>query len=177
MKFPSPVKVQWIASLIDARVVGNNDELITGINEIHRVEPGDLVFVDHPKYYSTCLKSPASFIIIDQEVEKKFGKTLLVCEQPFEAYLTIVNQFRPFEPSLESISNSAMIGEGTIVMPGAFVGNHVAIGTGCIIHPNVTIYDHTVIGNNVVIHGVQLLELMPFILMEKRTGLFGIKRC
>jgi hypothetical protein len=49
-----------------------------------------LVFVDHPKYYNTCLQSPASFIIIDREVENRFGKTLLVCAEPFEAYLSIV---------------------------------------------------------------------------------------
>ncbi|CAN5644703.1 UDP-3-O-(3-hydroxymyristoyl)glucosamine N-acyltransferase [soil metagenome] len=152
MKFPSPVKVKWMASLIGARIVGDGDALIEGINEIHRVEPGDLVFVDHPKYYSTCFKSAASFIIIDQEVADNNGKTLLVCAHPFEAYLTIVKHFRPFVPSAENISASALIGEGTIVMPGAFVGNNVSIGTGCTIHPNVTIYDYTTIGNNVVIH-------------------------
>ncbi len=152
MKFPSPVKVEWMASLIGARIVGDGDAFIEGINEIHRVEPADLVFVDHPKYYNTCFKSAASFIIIDQEVADNNGKTLLVCAHPFEAYLTIVKHFRPFVPSAENISASALIGEGTIVMPGAFVGNNVSIGTGCIIHPNVTIYDYTTIGNNVVIH-------------------------
>ena len=152
MKFPSPVKAEWMASLIGARIVGDRNALIEGINEIHRVEPGDLVFVDHPKYYNVCFKSAASFIIIDQEVADNNGKTLLVCAQPFEAYLTIVKHFRPFVSSAESISASAVIGKGTVVMPGAFVGNNVSIGAGCIIHPNVTIYDYTTIGNNVVIH-------------------------
>jgi UDP-3-O-[3-hydroxymyristoyl] glucosamine N-acyltransferase len=152
MKFPSPVSVQWMADLIDAKVVGNSSELITGINEIHRVETGDLVFVDHPKYYTKCLQSAASFIIIDQPVENSFGKTLLVCSQPFEAYLTIVQHFKPFVAATTPISPSATIGEGTVVMPGTFVGNHVSIGSNCIIHPNVTIYDHCIIGDNVVIH-------------------------
>lgn len=152
MKFPFPVKVQWMADLLGARVIGDSDQLITGINEIHRVEQGDLVFVDHPKYYQTCLKSPASFIIIDQEVEERQGKTLLVCAQPFEAYLSIVNHFRPFVASLENVSSSSEVGEGSLIMPGAFIGNHVKIGRSCIIHPNVTIYDHSIIGNNVVLH-------------------------
>ena len=152
MKFPSPVKVQWIASLIGANVTGDSEALISGINEIHRVEPGDLVFVDHPKYYNTCFKSAASFVIINQEVEDSNGKTQLVCSQPFEAYLTIVNHFRPFVASQKSISDTAVIGNGTVIMPGAFIGNHVTIGSNCIIHPNVTIYDYTTIGNNVVIH-------------------------
>jgi UDP-3-O-[3-hydroxymyristoyl] glucosamine N-acyltransferase len=152
MKFPSPVSVQWMAELIGATVAGDNTQMITGINEIHRVEPGDLVFVDHPKYYNKCLQSAASFIIIDQLVEHSFGKTLLVCAQPFEAYLTIVQHFKPFVASAKNISDNASIGEGSVVMPGAFVGNHVSIGKHCIIHPNVTIYDHSIIGDNVVIH-------------------------
>ena len=67
MKFPSPVPVQWIAELIGAVVTGNKNGLATGINEIHKVENGDLVFVDHPKYYDKCINSAASFIIINKE--------------------------------------------------------------------------------------------------------------
>ncbi len=125
MKFPSPVPVQWIAELINATVTGNTNGLATGINEIHKVETGDLVFVDHPKYYDKCIHSAASFIIINKETDVPEGKALLVCEQPFEAYLKIVRHFRPFVPSATLISESAVIGEGTVVMPGAFVGNHV----------------------------------------------------
>ena len=33
----------------------------------HLLEPGDLVFVDHPKYYDKCINSDASFIIINKE--------------------------------------------------------------------------------------------------------------
>ena len=66
MKFPAPVSVKWIANLIGAELAGNTEGMATGINEIHKVEPGDLVFVDHPKYYNKCLHSEATFIIINQ---------------------------------------------------------------------------------------------------------------
>ncbi|MEJ7683722.1 MAG: hypothetical protein WKG06_38850 [Segetibacter sp.] len=56
MKFPSPVSVEWIADLIGAEVLGNTSAQATGINEIHRVENGDICFVDHPKYYDKCLE-------------------------------------------------------------------------------------------------------------------------
>jgi len=151
MKFPSPVSVQWVAELISASVTGNKNGMATGINEIHKVETGDLVFVDHPKYYEKCIHSAASFIIINKEAIVPEGKALLICDDPFEAYLKIVKHFRPFTPSTKSISESAIIGEGSVIMPGAFIGNHVSIGTNCIIHPNVSVYDHCVIGNNVII--------------------------
>jgi UDP-3-O-[3-hydroxymyristoyl] glucosamine N-acyltransferase len=169
MNFPAPVSVQWIADLISARVVGDNAATVKGINEIHKVEEGDLAFVDHPKYYEKCLKSAASFIIIDIEVENTFGKTILVCDQPFEAYLTIVRHFKPFEKQGLMISPTAMIGEGTIIMPGSFIGHHVTIGENCIIHPNVTIYHHCNIGNNVVIHSGTVLGADAFYYNTKKN--------
>lgn len=152
MKFPSPVSVQWIADLIGAEVLGNTESRATGINEIHRVESGDLCFVDHPKYYDKCLRSEASYIIINtKEVSIPEGKALLIVSEPFEAYLKIANHFRPFVPATKSISDSSKVGAGTVIMPNVFIGQHVTIGKGCIIHPNVTILDYTEIGDNVII--------------------------
>jgi UDP-3-O-[3-hydroxymyristoyl] glucosamine N-acyltransferase len=152
MQFPSPVSAQWIADFINAKISGNTNAFATGINEIHKVKEGDLVFVDHPKYYDTCLNSPATFIIINADKEVPSGKTLFITEDPFEAYLKIVNHFKPFAPSNKMVSDSANVGKNTIVMPNVFLGNHVVIGSNCIIHPNVTIYDDTIIGDHVEIH-------------------------
>jgi len=99
MQFPSPVPVQWIADLIHAKIIGNKNGNATGINELHKVEKGDLVFVDHPKYYNKCINSDASFIIINKETDVPEGKALLVVDNPFEAYCTIVEHFNPFVPA------------------------------------------------------------------------------
>lgn len=151
MKFPSPVSIEWIATLINARIEGNTTGFSTGINEIHKVEEGDLVFVDHPKYYTKCINSAASFIIIDQSTECPAGKALLIVEQPFEAYLKIIEQFRPFHPATSMIDPTATIGEGSYVAPNAFIGQHVSIGKNCTIHPNVSILEHCILGDNVVV--------------------------
>ena len=151
MKFDNPVPVTTIAQLIGAELIGNSNGNVTGINEIHKVENGDLVFVDHPKYYTTCINSAATFIIINKKVDCPEGKSLLIVDEPFEAYLKIVNFYRPFNPSMKMISDTSSVGEGTILMPGAYVGNHVNIGKNCIIHPNVVILDHCIIGDDVII--------------------------
>ena len=177
MKFPSPVSLQWIATLINAELLGNTTAFATGINEIHRVESGDLVFVDHPKYYETCLQSEASFIIINtKEISIPNGKALLVTPEPFEAYLKIVEHFRPFIPSQKMISDSAIIGTQTIVMPNVFIGNHVSIGNNCIIHPNVTIHDYTVIGNNVVIQSGTVIGSDAFYYNGKKNREIWFKK-
>jgi UDP-3-O-[3-hydroxymyristoyl] glucosamine N-acyltransferase len=152
MKFPSPVSTKWIAELIQAEIAGNANSMIKGINEIHKVESGDLVFVDHPKYYNTCLNSPADFIIINtKEVIIPEGKTIFIVADPFEAYLTIIKYFQPYLATEKQISDTLIVGEGTIIMPAVFIGKNVVIGNNCMIYPNVTILDSTVIGNDVII--------------------------
>lgn len=151
MRFENPVPVTRIAEFLDAELMGNRDNLVTGINEIHKVEEGDIVFVDHPKYYKSSIASAAGTILIDKKTDFPPGKTLLVVAQPFEAYQQLVEHFRPFKPSMKMVSDTTSMGSNTVVMPNVYIGNHVSIGDNCIIHPQVTIMDHTVIGNNVII--------------------------
>ena len=151
MHFEKPVSIKWIADLINADLQGNTDGFATGINEIHKVEEGDIVFVDHSKYYESCIRSAASFIIIDKKTDFPEEKALLIVADPFEAYLKIVNHFRPFTPSMKQLSDSAIIGDGTVIMPNSYIGNHVVIGKDCVIYPNVTILDHCIIGDRVII--------------------------
>ncbi|MBS1666446.1 MAG: UDP-3-O-(3-hydroxymyristoyl)glucosamine N-acyltransferase [Bacteroidetes bacterium] len=176
MRFPSPISVQWIADFIGATLSGNKNGLATGINEIHKVENGDLVFVDHPKYYEKCIQSAASYIIINKETDCPEGKALLIVDQPFEAYLKIVNHFRPFEPATKPISDGARIGEGTYIYPNAFVGPHVSIGKNCLIHPNVTIMDHCVIGDNVVIQAGTVIGSDAFYYNTKKDRTVWYKK-
>ena len=170
MKFPQPVTIKWIAELIKASVTGDETNKASGINEIHKVEEGDLCFVDHPKYYDKCLNSAATHIIINtKEVTVPPGKTLLVVAEPFEAYLTIVNYFRPFTAATEPISETVLIGEGSIIMPNVFIGKDVKIGRNCIIHPNVSIMDYTEIGNNVVIQAGTVIGSDAFYYNTKKN--------
>jgi len=162
MKFSSPLKLADLARLTSSRIMGDESKLVHGINEIHKVEEGDITFVDHPKYYDKALQSAATFIIINKEVKVPEGKALLFHDDPFSVYVNIVKHFRPFQPSSSYVSPTAVIGKDTVIQPGAFVGNNVKIGSNCIIHANVSIYDHTEIGNNVVIHSNSVLGADAF---------------
>jgi UDP-3-O-[3-hydroxymyristoyl] glucosamine N-acyltransferase len=177
MKFPQPVTIQWIGELINAEVVGDKSAKTSGINEIHKVDEGDLCFVDHPKYYDKCLNSAATHIIINtKDVSVPVGKNLLVTSDPFEAYLKIVNHFRPFTPATKAISDTAKIGEGSIIMPNVFIGKDVTIGSNCIIHPNVAILDYTEIGNNVVIQAGSVIGSDAFYYNTKKNRDMWYKR-
>ena len=170
MKFKTPQTLQQIASLLEVKSVGDANFSITGINEIHVVESGDIVFVDHPKYYDKALNSAATTILINKEVECPEGKTLLISDDPFRDFNKITKHFNPFIAAISSIAASAIIGEGTIIQPNVFIGNNVTIGKNCVIHPNVTIYDNSIIGNNVTIHANTVLGADAFYYKNRPAG-------
>ncbi|WP_373018013.1 UDP-3-O-(3-hydroxymyristoyl)glucosamine N-acyltransferase [Muriicola sp.] len=170
MKFPETQTLAQIASLLGIEYVGAPDFPVSGMNEIHVVEQGDIVFVDHPKYYDKALNSKATVILINKKVECPAGKALLLSEDPFSDFNKLTRHFRPFASSSASISPSAQIGKSTVIQPNVFIGNHVTIGEGCLIHPNVTIYDHCVIGNNVQIHAGTVLGSDAFYYKNRPEG-------
>ena len=170
MKFKKPQTLQQIAALLKVDFVGDANFEILGINEIHVVEKGDIVFVDHPKYYDKALNSNATTILINKPVACPEGKSLLISEDPFRDFNKITNHFNPFIASKASISDSAKIGENTIIQPNVFIGNNVNIGKNCIIHSNVSIYDNVVIGNNVTIHANTVLGADAFYYKNRPEG-------
>ncbi len=166
----SPSKtLREIASYIDAEFSGDPETTVSGINEIHRVEAGDITFVDHPKYYRKALSSKATTVIINKRIASRNGKALIYSEDPFRDFVALVKKFRPFKEAAGMISQDAEIGENTHLQPGVFVGNNVKIGKNCIIHPNVAIYDNSVIGNNVIIHSGAIIGADAFY-FKKRPG-------
>ena len=170
MKFKSAQTLEQIATLIDAKFIGDAEFQVTGINEIHVVEAGDIVFVDHPKYYNKALNSAATTILINKEVDCPAGKALLISDDPFRDFNKITKHFNPFINSKVSVSETAVIGEETVIQPNAFIGNHVTIGKNCLIHPNVTIYDNAVIGDNVIIHANTVLGADAFYYKNRPEG-------
>ena len=170
MKFKNAHALKDIAAILNCRYVGAADFSVTGMNEIHVVGPGDLVFVDHPKYYEKALSSAASVVLINKEVPCPKGKALLISEDPFRDFNYLTNHFNPFVSSTVSISPTAIVGDNTHIQPNVFIGNHVRIGKNCVIHPNVTIYDHCVIGDAVVLHAGCVLGADAFYYKNRATG-------
>ena len=168
MKFEKPVSVEWLAEFTGAELEGNRQQEATGINEIHKVEAGDISFVDYEKYYDTCLNSAATIIIINKNVACPEGKTLLVTQDPFSAFVKIVNRFHTYVATDKLISDTAVIGIGTHIQPGVYIGNNVRIGENCFIHANVSIYDNTVIGNNVILHSGCVLGADAFYFKRRK---------
>lgn len=151
MKFEKPYTLQEIASLIEREFVGNADHPVTGINEIHRVVEGDLVFVDHPKYYQKALESAATTVLIDQQVDCPAGKGLIISPTPFDDFNKLTRHFVPFKRLNALVGENTSIAESAVIYPNAVIGNDVQIGENSMIMPGAFIGDRSVIGKNVII--------------------------
>ena len=145
MKLNVPYRLDDIASIIGCKYIGNPAHQVTGINEIHLVESGDIVFVDHPKYYEKALNSAATTIIIDKETNCPEGKALIISENPFDDFNALTRHFAPkLGPKTDSVDQN-------LIYPNVYIGHNVFIGKNVCIYPGASILDGTRIHDNVII--------------------------
>ena len=168
MKLGKTYTLSAIAALLDYPFKGNENLSVTGINEIHRVEDGDIVFVDHPKYYDKALNCSASVVLINKEVEVPEGKGIIICDDPFRSFNFILNYFNPYTFSEEQ-QEPAEIGTGTKIHPSVTIGKNVKIGKNCLIFPNVSVLNDVTIEDNVIVQSGTILGSFGFYYKNRGT--------
>lgn len=177
MKLSTPYTVKEIADLIACEFVGDPNHLVTGINEIHVVVPGDLVFVDHPKYYQKALNSAATTILIDQQVECPEGKALIISKAPFDDFNKLTRHFSPFKPQNVMIGDNCEIDPTALIYPNVFIGHHVKIGKNVTLHPGAVIGDGCILDENVIVGPNSVIGHYAFYYKKKTTGFDRMHTC
>ncbi|MCC7301222.1 MAG: UDP-3-O-(3-hydroxymyristoyl)glucosamine N-acyltransferase [Bacteroidia bacterium] len=178
MKFSRLHTLKEIAELLGAEAVGDPGHPVTGLNEIHCVEEGDVVFVDHPKYYGKALNCAATTVLINAKMQAPAGKALLVVKDPFSAFNRLITHFKPvYPPQKEMIAPSAKVGEDSVIMPGVFLGNGVTIGRGCLIHSGVVIYENCHLGDHVIIHSGTVIGADAFYFKKRESHFEKLISC
>jgi len=165
MKFTKAQNIQLLAALLNCKVKGDVDQCASGINEIHMVEHGDIVFVDHPKYYQKALLSAATIIIIPEELPFPEGKSLLVHPKPFDAFNFLLKHF-----AAEQTLKDAWIHESAKVYPNVYLGKNVCIEENCVIHAGAHIADHTHLESGVIIGPNSVIGHDAFYYKKKPEG-------
>jgi UDP-3-O-[3-hydroxymyristoyl] glucosamine N-acyltransferase len=177
MKLEKTYTVEEIAALIGARYIGDANHPVSGLNEIHRVEQGDLMFVDHPKYYKKALNSAATTILIDQEVECPEGKALIISERPFDDYNTLTRHFAPTIPWTSSVGENTVIDPTAVIYPNVIIGHNVRIGKHVVLHSGVVIGDRCVIEDHVTVGSNSVIGHYAFYYKKKETGFDRMHSC
>ena len=172
MKFEQPIPITEIAAKYKLKISGDASLIATGINEIHKVESGDITFVDYEKYYSKSLQSAATIIIIDKAVECPEGKAIMICDNPFLVYDDIIRTKRPFTPLTQPIHPTAEIDPTATIEPNVVIGPHVKIGANTYIQAGAVIHEHCIIGNDVVIQSGAIIGTDAFY-FQKKAGAYN----
>lgn len=170
MKFQEPISIAAIAEQYGLTIIGDKNLLASGINEIHKVEVGDITFSDVKKYFNKSLNSAASIIILNEPVDCPEGKAILIAEQPFEVYNSIILKHRPIRPLSATIDPTANVHPSTVLEPNVTIGPMVTIGKNCHIMSNAVICEHTRIGDRVCIQHGAVIGSDAFYYKRTETG-------
>jgi UDP-3-O-[3-hydroxymyristoyl] glucosamine N-acyltransferase len=164
-----PFSVRDVADATGAEIAGSADPdlLLRDVRPLDGASPGDLSFVDNPKYLEVLAMTEASACIVAPKFVRKVpeGTASLVMAEPYRGFAKALALFYPDSLRPKSagqwakgdkgagpahIHPSAMLEEDVIVEPGA-VGYRVHLGRDCYVGPNASV-THALVGNRVNLH-------------------------
>jgi UDP-3-O-[3-hydroxymyristoyl] glucosamine N-acyltransferase len=165
-----------IAKLVDGKLIGDGDIMISNISTIQDAQQGDITFLTNPKYIKDLKYTKASAVVVGFGYEEVCNLPRVVVENPELASLKIAESFFcpqslpplihptviigkgfkvPKDVSIGAytvIGEEVLIGEGTKIFPLVYIASKSSIGRNCLIYPGVIILERTIIGDNVIIH-------------------------
>lgn len=154
-----------IATILEGRVDGNPDALVSQLSKIEEGSGGSLAFLSNPKYEHFLYNTRASVVIVNSDLvlQKPVSATLIRVHDAYTAFSKLLDLYQSMkidksgreEPSF--VDESAVIGEGFYVGAFAYIGKNVEIGKNVKIYPHVYIGDNVKIGDNsVLFSGVKI---------------------
>ena len=162
MKFEKSTPILEIAELINGKIIGNANLLISGINRIEEAGSGEVTFIADSKYLDYLTQSNASCYIISESIYNglKISGNFIVVENARTSITQILNYLdnKKAEKKQGFIHPTAIIGENCIISDTSYIGAYTVIGDNCkissntIIHPSCVLYDNVVIGENTTLN-------------------------
>lgn len=179
--------LESIAQRVGAEIVGDPQLPIAGADSLEHAGSRDITFVTDEKHARALRKSKAGACLISRKEVPNAelpdsGMALLLVDDPQDAFLTVLREFRPQRPRrtlgispAAHVSPTAQIGPNCNIFPGAFIDDGAIIGSDCDIHPgvfvgqdcrigdhcvlyaNVTLYPDCSLGDHVIIHASAVL--------------------
>lgn len=187
-----------IAQMLEGRVEGNENAVVSKLCKIEEGEEGGLSFLANPKYNHYLYSTKASIVIINDsfEPEEEIKTTVIRVKDAYSCFaklLEIYNQYRLNKSGISSlafidkqaeiaedvyvgefavISKGAKIGKGSKIYPHVYIGDDVKIGENVTLFAGVRIYHDTVIGNNCILHSGAVLGADGFGFAPLADGTF-----
>jgi UDP-3-O-[3-hydroxymyristoyl] glucosamine N-acyltransferase len=172
------MKLRDLADKLHCRLEGDGDLDIHRVAGIQHAGPGDVTFVDNPKYASHLTTTRASAVIVTATQPIVDGSAFGVLRSP-HPYVTFAQAVAVFMPPsaqkpgvdpLSSVAPDASIGPGasigpfvtvgpgatigarTVVYPHSAIGAGVRLGDDCVVYSHVSLRDRVTVGHRVILH-------------------------
>jgi UDP-3-O-[3-hydroxymyristoyl] glucosamine N-acyltransferase len=144
------IKLQEIAQLINGKIIGDENSIISGLAKIDEAKNGELTFLYHPAYEKYFQSTKASAILVKPGFDKtRDDINYIEIEYPEKAFFTLIRKYFAPKFPLEGIDKTAFVHPKAVVGQGTALGKNVVISSGCKIGDNVKIFHNTVILDNV----------------------------
>lgn len=167
-----------VAELINGKVEGNKDAVITNVSKIEEGKPETLTFLANPKYTHYLYTTQAEVVIINDSfvAEQEVKATLIRVPDAYKALAQLLEMYEQSQPKKSGIEQPSFvdssatlgdfvyvgafayigenvkIGNNVQIYPQTFVGDNVSIGDNSIIYAGAKIYKHCRIGDNCIVH-------------------------
>jgi len=171
------MKVKEIAKILEGKVIGDEEVLITGVSGIKEAKTGDLTFIANNKYRPLLKSTKASAILVPSDINNTVSAVLIQVDNPSLAFANMLNIVGPesivFPPGIHPtpiigkhvsigknvsiqpyalIEEHVVIGDNTVIGSCVYIGHYTKIGKDSLIYPHVIIRERVTMGDRVIIH-------------------------
>ena len=192
------IALAHLAALLDGRLEGPEDRVVSGLKGIQEAGPQDVAFLANPKYAKFLPQCRAGAVLVRPEQKVPEGLAVIRVADPYLAYAKLLTHAtkKPFEakgvddravvhPSaslgkdvtveaLAYVGEGASLGERVMIHAGAYVGPGVTIGDDTVINPHVVIYHGCSVGKRCIIHAGTVIGADGYGFVPEGEGYFKI---
>lgn len=170
-----------IAKILDGKLYGDEDIVITGIASINNAKKGHITFLKDQSFKKKLFSCCASAVILSKKNLAFCRIAAVVVEDPHFAYVKIAT-LMDTTPKLKKIvasgaviapdailgkrigiganvviESGVILGNDVSIGAGSFIGQNTKIGSGTCLFANVTIYHEVEIGENCLIQSGSII--------------------
>lgn len=140
--------LEEIGKLINAEVHGDPHCVIVGITTLQDAQPGQISFLDNPRYNKYLTSTKASAVILRKEHLASCPAGALVMDNPHLGFAKTASLFEPSVTVTAGIHPTAIIAENCQIHSTASIGPYCVIAKNTTIEADVVLGPHCIIGEN-----------------------------
>lgn len=152
---PTAISLGEIAAIASVDLPPEADPArpVTGIAPLETAGPGDVAYMDNPKYVETLRRTRAGLVLLSPKYASAApqGAVVLALKHPYPVYAAIIERLYPEAKHPGSPFRASGISPGSVVHPGARLEPGVTVDPGAVIGPGAEIGEGSVIAANAVI--------------------------